>query len=105
MPCPRRGAAGRAFPRGAWERGALASSMCGLDWATYNGLGISGLSRKGQIAVVQYRSFRNTDPPRIVDVWNECFTGRGAVTLRNSTPLETLVFAKPIFDPAGFFLA
>lgn len=55
--------------------------------------------------MIHYRTFRNTDPPRIVDVWNECFTGRGAVTLRNSTPLERFVFAKPIFDPAGFIVA
>ncbi len=55
--------------------------------------------------MVQYRTFRNTDPPRLVEVWNEAFTGRGAVVLRNSSPLERFVFAKPLFDPAGLFLA
>ncbi len=55
--------------------------------------------------MVEYRSFRNTDPPRLVDVWNQAFPGRGAVTLRNSTPLERFVLAKPYFDPAGLILA
>jgi ribosomal protein S18 acetylase RimI-like enzyme len=40
-----------------------------------------------------------------VDVWNGAFAGRGAVRLRNSSPLERFVFAKPIFDPAGLILA
>lgn len=55
--------------------------------------------------MVQYRTFRNIDPPHLVEVWNEAFTGRGAVILRNSSPLERFVFAKPIFDPAGLILA
>jgi ribosomal protein S18 acetylase RimI-like enzyme len=55
--------------------------------------------------VVQYRHFRNTDPPGLVALWNECFTGRGVVRLRHSTPLEYHVFAKPYFDPAGLILA
>jgi ribosomal protein S18 acetylase RimI-like enzyme len=55
--------------------------------------------------VVQYRSFRNTDPPQLVEIWNEAFTGRGAVRLRNSSPLERFVLAKPLFDPAGLIIA
>jgi ribosomal protein S18 acetylase RimI-like enzyme len=55
--------------------------------------------------VVQFRHFRNTDPPSLVVIWNECFTGRGAVRLRHSTPLEYHVFSKPYFDPAGLILA
>ena len=55
--------------------------------------------------MVQFRSFRNTDPPRLVEVWNQAFPGRGAVQLRNSTPLERFVLAKPYFDPAGLILA
>jgi ribosomal protein S18 acetylase RimI-like enzyme len=55
--------------------------------------------------VVQYRSFRNTDPPALVEVWNETFVGRGAVRLRHSSPLEHHVFAKPYFDPAGLIVA
>ena len=55
--------------------------------------------------MVCYRTFRNTDPPRLVDAWNETFTGRGAVRLASSTPLERFVFCKPLFDPAGLFVA
>jgi ribosomal protein S18 acetylase RimI-like enzyme len=62
--------------------------------------------RQGQGGnVVQYRTFRNTDPPRLVETWNDAFAGRGAVVLRNSSPLERFIFAKPIFDPAGFIIA
>ncbi|MBI3408504.1 MAG: GNAT family N-acetyltransferase [Planctomycetes bacterium] len=55
--------------------------------------------------MVQFRTFRNTDPPRLVEVWNETFTGRGAVVFPNSTLLERFVFSKPIFDPAGLIVA
>jgi ribosomal protein S18 acetylase RimI-like enzyme len=55
--------------------------------------------------VLSYRKFRNDDPPRIVDVWNEVFTGRGAVKLRHSSPLDNYILAKPYFDPNGLILA
>lgn len=55
--------------------------------------------------MVQYRSFRNTDPPRLVEVWNDAFTSRGAVKLRHSSPLDNYVFSKPYFDRDGLILA
>jgi ribosomal protein S18 acetylase RimI-like enzyme len=55
--------------------------------------------------VVSYRQFRNTDPPALVDVWNEAFGGRGAVRLRTSAPLERHALAKPHFDPPGLIVA
>jgi ribosomal protein S18 acetylase RimI-like enzyme len=55
--------------------------------------------------VVEYRSFRNTDPPALATVWNESLAGRSAVRLRGSLPLENCVFAKLYFDPAGLVLA
>jgi ribosomal protein S18 acetylase RimI-like enzyme len=55
--------------------------------------------------VVQYRTFLNTDPPQIASVWNEAFTGRGAVFLRHSLPLENYAFSKSYFDPAGLIVA
>src|ERR1700730_4195185 len=55
--------------------------------------------------VIHYRSFRNDDPPALVQIWNEAFTGRGAVKLAHSSPLEFHVFAKPYFDPNGLILA
>jgi ribosomal protein S18 acetylase RimI-like enzyme len=55
--------------------------------------------------VVTYRSFRNTDPPGLVEIWNESLGGRGSVRLRNASPLERFVFAKPYFDPDGLIVA
>jgi ribosomal protein S18 acetylase RimI-like enzyme len=55
--------------------------------------------------VIEYRTFRNTDPPKLLQVWNESFTGRGAVKLPMPSVLEEFVFAKPYFDPAGLILA
>ncbi len=55
--------------------------------------------------VIQYRPFCNTDPPGLVNVWNESFTGRGAVVLRSSTLLEYFLFAKAYFDPQGLIVA
>ncbi len=55
--------------------------------------------------MVQYRSFRNTDPPSLVEIWNDSFTGRGAAKLRHASLLERHVFAKPYFDPAGLIVA
>jgi ribosomal protein S18 acetylase RimI-like enzyme len=56
-------------------------------------------------AVLHYRTFRNTDPPGLVEVWNAALTGRSAVRLRHSLPLEQLVFSKPYFDAAGLIVA
>jgi ribosomal protein S18 acetylase RimI-like enzyme len=55
--------------------------------------------------VVDYRTFRNDDPPRLADLWNEVFCNRGAVRLRNASPLERFIFGKPYFDPEGLILA
>jgi ribosomal protein S18 acetylase RimI-like enzyme len=55
--------------------------------------------------VITYRTFLNTDPPHLADLWNASFTGRGAAQLRGPTLLEYFTFAKPYFDPAGLFLA
>jgi len=60
---------------------------------------------EGSNLVVQYRSFRNTDPPGLVEIWNDSYTGRGAARLRHSSLLERHAFAKPYFDPAGLIVA
>jgi ribosomal protein S18 acetylase RimI-like enzyme len=54
---------------------------------------------------LRYRPFRNTDPPALVQIWNESFTGRGAAFLQGTAPLEHYVLAKPYFDPAGLCVA
>ena len=55
--------------------------------------------------MIQYRAFCNTDPPGLVDVWNQSFTGRGAVVLSTATLLELFLFAKAYFDPEGLIVA
>lgn len=55
--------------------------------------------------MIIYRSFRNTDPPALVRVWNEAFAGRGTVTLRNTSTLEYFLLSKSYFDPAGLIIA
>jgi ribosomal protein S18 acetylase RimI-like enzyme len=55
--------------------------------------------------VIRYRTFCNSDPPRLVQVWNEAMTRRGAVHLAGSSLLEQQVLALTHFDPAGLILA
>ena len=55
--------------------------------------------------MIDYRTFRNADPPGLVEVWNSAFTGRGAVHLQNPTWMEYFLFAKPYFDPDGLIVA
>jgi ribosomal protein S18 acetylase RimI-like enzyme len=55
--------------------------------------------------VVDYRTFRNIDPPALVEVWNASLSGRGAVVLSSSLLLEYFTFSKPYFDPDGLIVA
>ncbi|HEY7330489.1 MAG TPA: GNAT family N-acetyltransferase [Gemmataceae bacterium] len=55
--------------------------------------------------MILYRTFRNTDPPGLVEVWNAAFTGRGAVRLQGCLWTEFFLFAKPYFDPQGLIIA
>ncbi len=55
--------------------------------------------------MIHYRTFRNFDPPVVAELWNDCFSEPGAVSLRSPTLLEYFTFAKPYFDPEGFHLA
>lgn len=73
------------------------------------GLGLVGepmaIGRKG-LCVITYRTFRNGDPPRIVDLWNlHASRSRGFGQLAGCDHLEPLLFAKPFFDAKGMFLA
>jgi ribosomal protein S18 acetylase RimI-like enzyme len=54
---------------------------------------------------MEYRSFKNTDPPGLAEVWNESFTGRGAFPLRSNMSWEHSVFSKPYFDRDGLIVA
>ena len=55
--------------------------------------------------MIEYRTFRNSDPARIVALWNGCPLGRGAATGIPVDAFETLNFAQPYFDRAGLILA
>ena len=54
---------------------------------------------------MQYRSFLNTDPPLIVDIWRRQAPFRSQVSAVTRAMLDHHVFAKPYFDAAGFILA
>jgi ribosomal protein S18 acetylase RimI-like enzyme len=55
--------------------------------------------------VIHYRTFRNADPPGLVEVWNAAAPGRGAVSMQGATWMEYFLFSKPYFDPQGLFVA
>ena len=55
--------------------------------------------------MIEYRTFRNTDPPHLVTVWNEALPNRGAYTLRSASPFDRWIFSKPYFDQAGMIVA
>ena len=83
-------------------------NLCGIIRNNYNHNqlpAIDKLLRRLRGTVVQYRTFRNTDPPHLVAVWNETFTQRGAPQLCSSTLLERYVLSKSIFDPHGLIIA
>ncbi len=55
--------------------------------------------------MIHFRTFRNTDPPALVRIWNEAAGGRGVAPLRSASLLEYFLLAKPYFDPAGLLVA
>jgi ribosomal protein S18 acetylase RimI-like enzyme len=55
--------------------------------------------------VITYRTFLNSDTPRLVEIWNASLTGRGAAELQTPAWLEYFLFSKPYFDPAGLIVA
>ncbi len=55
--------------------------------------------------MLTYRTFRNTDPPAIVAIWERCAERFNLYRPVSADLLEELVFGKLYFDPAGLFLA
>jgi len=55
--------------------------------------------------VIEYRQFRNSDPPHLLRLWHECGLGRGAALGISCDEFDELVIAQPYFDPAGVILA
>ena len=52
-----------------------------------------------------YRSFRNDDPPALVEVWNEALGARGSYPLRLAGLIDRWILSKPYFDRHGLILA
>jgi len=55
--------------------------------------------------VVDFRTFQNSDPPRILQLWVESELGPFAVRVKSTEPFEISNYAQPYFDPAGVILA
>ena len=55
--------------------------------------------------MVEYRSFRNGDPPQLVKLWHQCQLGRGAAKGFTPDGFEFVNFSQPYFDRDGLILA
>jgi len=55
--------------------------------------------------VIEYRCFRNDDPPRLADAWRAADLGPAAMQPMTSALLEACVFSKPYFDRHGLIVA
>jgi ribosomal protein S18 acetylase RimI-like enzyme len=55
--------------------------------------------------VIDYRCFRNDDPPKLADVWRSADLGPSAMQPMTSALLEACVFSKPYFDREGLIVA
>lgn len=55
--------------------------------------------------MIHFRTFRNTDPPDLVRVWNDAFVGRGTILLRSASLMEYFLLCKSYFDPQGLIVA
>lgn len=55
--------------------------------------------------MIEFRCFRNEDPPRLADAWRGANLGPAAMQPMTSALLETGVLSKPYFDRAGLIVA
>lgn len=55
--------------------------------------------------MVEYRTFRNADPPKLLALWNASRESRAFGVLRSCDALDALLFSKLYFDPAGLIVA
>jgi ribosomal protein S18 acetylase RimI-like enzyme len=55
--------------------------------------------------VIEFRCFRNDDPPRLADTWRSADLGPSAMQPMTSALLEACVFSKPYFDREGLVVA
>ncbi|QGJ72435.1 GNAT family N-acetyltransferase [Planctomycetales bacterium 10988] len=55
--------------------------------------------------MIRYRSFQNTDPALIAELWRSSFSGHGVMQPMSATLLEYFAFSKPYFAYDGLILA
>ena len=55
--------------------------------------------------MIEYRCFRNDDPPRLASVWRAADLGPLAMQPMTTAELEAGVFSKPYFDRRGLIVA
>ncbi len=55
--------------------------------------------------MIEFRCFRNDDPPKLADAWRSADLGPSAMQPMTSALLESGVFSKPYFDREGLFVA
>ncbi|MBI5759152.1 MAG: GNAT family N-acetyltransferase, partial [Planctomycetales bacterium] len=56
-------------------------------------------------ALIEYRTFRNNDPPKILGLWHQAGFGSGAAQGFSCDAFDLLVFAQPYFDKRGLIVA
>ncbi len=55
--------------------------------------------------MISFRAFRNSDPPRLAEIWRSQAEQRGMAQPMSGALLEQHVFGKPYFDPSGLIVA
>lgn len=58
-----------------------------------------------RFSLIEYRRFRNTDPPAVLRLWQSAGLGRGAATGLTADQFDDLIFAQPYFDRNGLIIA
>jgi ribosomal protein S18 acetylase RimI-like enzyme len=56
-------------------------------------------------ALIEYRAFRNTDPPQLAEIWRTHASSRGLMQPMSVAALDRYVLSKPTFDNAGLIVA
>lgn len=56
-------------------------------------------------ALIEYRAFRNTDPPQLAEIWRSHATTRGLMQPMSVTAFDRFVLSKPTFDREGLIVA
>jgi GNAT superfamily N-acetyltransferase len=56
-------------------------------------------------ALVEYRAFRNTDPPQLAEIWRSQAAQRGLMQPMSMAVFERFVLSKPVFERRGLIVA